>query len=308
MLALLAAASIGLAQALPKVDFVNGNGLPAMSAAFRGELARLGYKANLELRIVELRVGTDDLPRYLAELGTRDVDVVTVTALPLALAVMKARPDQKIVVVTSPAIVQNGLAASMSKPGGRVTGIDELPPGLTSKRLSFLHLAAPRAKKIALLSTTPGAGHEIQLADALAQAKKIGLSAKLYRATTADELTAALKAIGKDGMQAMLNFQGGLSLRFRKQIIDFADKHRIPAIYQATMFAEDGGLMTYAPDLIGQCRTSARLVARILKGESPGNIPITYPVEYLTLNLSAAKRIGLKLPKKLLSQAHRVIR
>lgn len=291
------------AKRLPKVDLLIGKGFPP--DAFRNELARLSYREGKNIRLHFV----DGDPEYFENLKKREVDVVAVSALSFALRVKNAHPGQKMVIVTSPGIVQNGLAKSMAQPGGNITGIDELPSGLTAKRLTLLHMAAPHAKRIALLSTTPGEiSHGIQLADATAHAKKLGLTVKVYRATTDAEVAPALDAIVKDGMQAMLSFQGGLVLKHRNQIVEFVAKHKIPAMYQATMLAEAGGLMTWAPDLKEQFRQSARLVDRILKGENPGDIPIVYPEKYfLTINRGAAKRIGLKLPAKLLAQADRII-
>ncbi len=96
---------------------------------------------------------------------------------------------------------------------------------------------------------------------------------------------------------------------FRRQVIaDFAAAQRLPAIYQATMFAEAGGLMTWAPDLVEQFREAARLAAKVLKGAKPGDIPVKYPPKYfLTVNAGAARKIGLTLPPALLAQADRVI-
>src|SRR5437773_2095053 len=157
----------------------------------------------------------------------------------------------------------------------------ELPPGVTAKRLKLLKIAAPHVSRIALLSTTPGrGGHEVQLADAQQTAVDLGVSVKPYRAASLRELEVALTALVDDGMQGIANFQGGLSVINRQLIVDFAAKHRLPAMYQATMFAEAGGLMAWAPDLEEQYRVAARYVDQILKGASPGDLPIRYPSGY----------------------------
>jgi len=109
-------------------------------------------------------------------------------------------------------------------------------------------------------------------------------------------------------MNGMLNFQGGLSLASRQLIVDFAADKRIPAIYQATLFAEAGGLMAWAPDLVEQFHETARFVAEILEGAKPGDLAVKQPgTYYLTVNSAAAKRIGLTLPAELLAQASRVL-
>jgi len=214
-----------------------------------------------------------------------------------------------LVIVTTPGIVINGLAKTMEHPGGNVTGIDELPPGVTAKRLELLKTAAPAVSKVALLSTTPGrGGHETQLADAQEAATRIGVAVKPYRATSLAELESALASIAADGMNGLLNFQGGLSFVNRQLIVDFAARQRIPAIYQATVFVKAGGLMTWAPDIVEQHREAARYVDKILKGANPGDLPIRYPARYfLSLNNTAAKSLGLTFPPALVAQADRVL-
>ncbi len=106
----------------------------------------------------------------------------------------------------------------------------------------------------------------------------------------------------------MRTFRGGLSLLYRDLIADFAAKHRLPAVYQATMFAEAGGLMAWAPDLEEQYRVAAGYVDQILKGANPGDLPIRHPVRYFwTVNQTAARAIGLTLSPSVLAQADRVI-
>jgi putative tryptophan/tyrosine transport system substrate-binding protein len=163
--------------------------------------------------------------------------------------------------------------------------------------------------RIALLSTTPGkGGHERQLAEAEQAAAALGVSVKAYRPASVSELEAALATIAADARDGLLNFQGGLSLFKHQLVVDFAAAHRLPAIYQATIFAEAGGLMTWAPDLPQQYRTAANYADRILKGAKPGDLPITYPPKYfLTINSRAALGLGLVLPPALLAQADRIL-
>jgi putative ABC transport system substrate-binding protein len=233
-----------------------------------------------------------------------DLELVVIGALLGVLPARAANPSMPLVIVTTPGIVSNGLAKSIEHPGGNVTGIDELPPGVTAKRLELLKAAAPVVSKIALLSTTPGrGGHETQLTDAQETATRLGVEVKPYRAANPAELESALASIAADGMNGLLNFQGGLSVGRRKLIIDFAAKHRIPAIYQAMVISRDGGLMSWAPDLAEQHRDAARYVDKILKGAKPGDLPIRYPDRYfLSLNNTAARNIGLTFPPALVSQ------
>src|SRR5262245_45264325 len=194
-------------------------------------------------------------------------------------------------------------------PGGIYTGIDELPPGVTAKRLRLLKMAAPKVSRVALLSTTPGrGGHEAQLADAEQAARSLRLTVKPYRVTKLSELETALSALVSDGMDGLANFQGALSITNRQLIVDFAAKNRLPAVYQSAFFVEAGGLMAWAPNQEGQYRMAARYVDQILKGARPGDLPIRYPGRYyLTINKSAAQGLGLVLPPALVARADLVL-
>jgi ABC-type uncharacterized transport system substrate-binding protein len=284
---------------------------PEMVEAFKGEFTKLGYRDGVDL-VVEVRVSrpnSADARTQAAELTSLTLDVIVAAALPQALQLRAAEADVRMVITTCPGMVSNGFAASLEHPGGNVTGMDELPPGVTERRLKLLKSAVPTASRIALLSTTPGrGGHETQLAEAERTAAQFGISVKAYRVTSFSQLQPALSAIVGDGMDGLLNFQGGLSLVNRQLIVDFANQHRLPAIYQATLFAEAGGLMAWAPDLNEQFRIAARTVDKIFKGAKPGDLPIQYPDRYyLTFNAATAKAIGLVLAPDLLAQADRVL-
>lgn len=295
---------------VPRLGFLTGNA-PSLVAAFTGELRRLGYvdHENIVLETRLQRPNTPDLDEQAAELARMGLDLVVAGALPQALAVREANPRMPMVIATCPGMVSNGFAESLERPGGIYTGIDELPPGVTARRLELLKAAAPALSRIALLSTTPGrGGHETQLADAERAAPRLGVTVHPYRATTQRELEAALEALLHDGMDGLVNFQGGLSLANRRHIADFAAIHRRPAIYQSEFFIEAGGLMTWAPDQEEQYREAARYADRILRGARPGDLPVRYPTHYaLTLNTGAAFRLGLTLPPALLAQAERVV-
>jgi putative tryptophan/tyrosine transport system substrate-binding protein len=294
---------------VPRIGILSGD-YPTHHEAFLTELRRQGFvdRENVIIEHRIQRVPTEG-PAQAKELAHMPLDFIVVAALPFALRVRRENPNMPMVITTCPGMISNGFAKSLEHPGGIYTGLDELPPGVTTKRLTLLKMAVPSAKRVALLSTTPGVGgHDAQLEDAKRAATALGVTVNPYRATSTEELHLALAAIVRDGMDAMLNFQGGLSIFHMQDIVDFAAEHRLPAIYQATMFAEAGGLMTWAPDLVEQQRVAARLAAQILKGAKPGDLPITHPTGYaLTIHAGAAEKLGMPLPPALLAQAARVI-
>jgi len=259
------------AGSLRRVGFLPGSE-PSLIAAFSDELSRLGYvdRENILLETRISRPNTSDLAVHAAELAHMDLELIAMAALPAALEVRSNNQDIPMVIATCPGMISNGFAASLKHPGGNVTGMDELPPGLTAKRLTLLKTAAPDATRIALLSMTPGrGGHEAQLADAEEAATALGVTVKPYRVTSRNELAPALAAMLDDQVNGLATFQGALALFNRKVIIDFITAHRLPAVYQATLFAESGGLMTWAPDLEEQFRVAARAMStKFLKAPS----------------------------------------
>lgn len=299
-------------QTVPRIGYLGGAGVLGLENVFNEEMATLGYAKGATIHIEQrlARPNTTEVIAMAAELANMDLSLIVAAALPFALEVRKANAKMPMVIATCPGLVSNGFAKSLQHPGGIYTGLDELPPGVTAKRLQLLHTVAPDAKRIALLSTTPGVGgHETQLADAEKTAASLGINVRAYRAASLPELQKALDAMLTDGMNGLLNFQGAVSIANRQLIVDFAAQHRIPAVYQATAFAEAGGLMSWAPDLPQQFRETAHYVDKILKGAKPGDLPAKHPATYyLTLNATAAHRIGVNFPNQVLTEATKVIR
>lgn len=298
-------------QAVPRIGYLGGAGVLGLENVFQQELATLGYIEGKTIHIEQrlARPNTTEGVGMAAELANMDLSLIVAAALPFALAVRRANATMPMVIATCPGLVSNGFAKTLEHPGGLYTGLDELPPGVTARRLSLLHTVVPDAKRIALLSTTPGVGgHETQLADAEKTAARLGLNIRAYRAASLPELQNALDDILSDGMNGLLTFQGAVSIANRQLIVDFAAQHRIPAIYQATAFAEAGGLMAWAPDLVQQFREAAHYVDKIVKGAKPGDLPAKHPAKYyLTVNATAADKIGVRFSKQLLAQADKVI-
>lgn len=296
---------------VPRIGYLASEGFPDLVAAFREELARRGYTQGKNI-IIEARFIPRDASDSLgiaSELAKMNLALIVAGSLPSALAVRAANPAMPMVIATCPGMVSNGFAQTLERPGGSYTGMDELPPGVTARRLQLLKTAAPRVTRVALLSTTPGrGGHEAQLADAESAAPGLGVEVMAYRAASLAELRRALDQIASADMNGLLSFQGSLSIINRQLIIDFATEKRIPAVYQATRFVEAGGLMAWAPDLVEQYREAARLVDAILRGARPGDLPIKHPERYyLTVNLGAAAKIDLTLPNNLLAQATTIL-
>jgi putative ABC transport system substrate-binding protein len=293
-------------QRVPRMGFISG-AEPSLVSAFEDEMRTLGYVpgANIEIEMRLGRANTNDLAVHTAELAGMDLDFVVVAALPHALAMRRANPGMPMVIITCPGMVSNGFAESLERPGGIYTGMEELPSGVTRRRLEVLKRAVPSVSRVALLSTTPGVGgHETQVEEAELAAKELGVVTRAYRASSLAELRAALEAIRSDRMDGLVNFQGGLSVGNRQVIVDFAAAHRVPAVYQSHLFVESGGLAAWAPDQSVQYRMGARLADQIIKGRRPGDLPVRHPEPYLLhLSKSAAAAIGVTLSADLVAEA-----
>lgn len=302
---------ISKTRTIPRIGFLLGVGYPELDAAFTDELHKLSFIEGQNITIEKRfsKPNSSDGITMAAELAQMDLSLIVAGALPFALEVRKNNPKMPMVIATCPGMISNGFAESMEHPGGIYTGMDELPKGVTSRRLQLLKDVAPSATRIALLSTTPGTGgHEIQLSEAEKVAATLAIEVKPYRAGSLQQLEKALKDLVSDGMNGILSFQGGLALANRELIVNYAEQNKIPGIYNATLYAEAGGLMSWAPDLLQQYREAAHYVSEILKGAKPGNLPVKHPEKYyLTLNASAAKKIALTFPENILAQATRVL-
>ena len=297
-------------QNIPRIGFLSGAGAMKLEKVFTDELEKLGFRdgenLNIEMRLA--RPNTSDLGVMATELAAMDLALIVAGSLPIAIEVRKLNPKMPMVLATCPGMVSNGFAKSLEHPGGIYTGMDELPGGVTAKRLQLLKAMVPDAKRIALVSATPGVGgHEAQLAEAEATAEALGLVVKPYRVMSLDDLSKALVEIASDKMDGVLIFQGALTLAIRNMMVDFAIQNQLPVIYQQSVFVEIGGLMSWAPDLQQQFRESAHFVDKILRGARPGDIPIKHPDRYyLTLNKTAAAKIGINIPDELLAEADKV--
>lgn len=291
---------------LPCIGLMIRAGYPEFIAAFSDELARLGFVDGRNV-VIEKRLAKADLsdvPVQAAELTRMDLKVIVVSSSSWADAVVRANPAMPMIIVTSAAMVESGYAHSRERPGGNITGGDELPPGLTGTRMALLKQAAPKVSRLGLLAASENAAYRIQLDDAQSAALRLGLTVKPYLAPSPTAIEQALAAMVADRIDGFVNFQSGFSLAHRQYIVDFAARHRLPAIYQATRFVDAGGLMAWSPDQDEQSREAARYADKVLRGARVGDLPIKYPPRYhLTIDVAAARALGLVLPADLLRRA-----
>jgi ABC-type uncharacterized transport system substrate-binding protein len=277
--------------------------------ALRRRLRELGYVEGknilIDYRYAEGKL--ERLPDLAAELVRLKVDVI-VTAGPAILAAQKAGPTIPIVFGAAPDPVSSGLVSSLARPGGNITGLSQMSPDLDGKRLELLKEAFPKVARVAFL-WQPGWRGNLALTDMEAAAKALGLKLQSLEVQSLDDFDSAFARAKRDGAQALITTAGGIISTQQRQVLDFAAKNRLPAIYHNSEFVEAGGLMSYGPSQTDLFRRAADFVDRILKGTKPADIPVEQPTKFeFAINLKAAKQIGVTIPPKVLAQADRVIK
>ncbi len=202
--------------------------------------------------------------------------------------------------------VRDGFAASLTRPGGNITGVASLPAEVLGKRLELLKAAVPGLSRVGVLW---GADFDPRTAEELeAAARALGLELLRFEARDPKDLDDAVGAAAKARVGALLVPGSPMFVQHRGQIADLVAKHRLPSISLWRQLAEAGLLMTYGPNLADEFRRAAAYVDRILKGAKPGDLPIEYPTKYeLVINLKTAKALGLTIPQSLLLRADEVI-
>ncbi|PYP99506.1 MAG: hypothetical protein DMF83_30505 [Acidobacteria bacterium] len=203
--------------------------------------------------------------------------------------------------------VETGLATSMARPGGNITGVADFVSPI-GKHIEFLKQVAPRLKRVAVLQNPAGNQTEVQLRQSREVARALGLELYAVGARTPQELDAAFASIVADRSGALAVLADGLFTIHRARIAEFALKARLPAIYARREFAEAGGLMSYGSSLSEQYRLVANLVDKILRGAKPADLPVEQPGRFeLVLNVKTAHALGLTIPPSLLLRADRVL-
>ena len=278
-------------------------------AAFRQRLRELGYVEGkntvIEYRYAEGRL--DRLPDLAAELVGLKVDVI-VTVGPANTAAMKATSTIPIITTGSSDPVGDRLVSSLARPGGNITGNSLMFPELDGKRLELLYEAFPKVSRVAFLW---GSGYERgnpALKDVEPLAKALRLKLVSVEVRSLDDFESAFARAKREAVQALVTSADPRINTKQRQVLDFAAKNRLPAIYGTSQFVEAGGLMSYAPSYRDLYRRAADFVDKILKGAKPADIPVEQPMKLeLVINLRTAKQLGVTIPPDMLMWADEVI-
>jgi putative ABC transport system substrate-binding protein len=277
---------------------------------FAQTLRDLGYVEGRNLTIENLSSDGryDQLPALAAELVRRKVDVIVAPAAQNVIAARQASATIPIVMVGVGDPIGSGLAASLARPGGNVTGTSFLTSAMVGKQLEMLALIVPQARRLAILvnPTNPGMGLLLEQAKSATQA--LGVQLQAVEARSAGELDAAFATVTRERAGGVfVPWDGTFIVRLR-QIVSLAARARVPVLYGERGYVEAGGLACYGPSAIESNRRAASYVDKILKGARPAELPIEQPTQFeLVINLKTAKALGLTVPPSLLARADQVI-
>jgi len=299
---------------IPRVGLLVGGSASSDAVrieSFRQGLRELGYVDGKNIN-VEPRYAAGNSDR-LGELATAlvrlPVDVI-VTAGPTATGAAK-KVTNTIAIVMAQDIdpVGAGFVATLARPGGNITGLSRLAPELSGKELELLKETIPPLSHVAVLGTSSQPGTAQELKEIELTAKAIGVQSQYLDISTQKDIKPAFRSASKGHAGALLLISGPILFVERREIIELAAKSRLPAMYFAREFVEDGGLMTYAANVTDLWRRAATYVDKILKGAKPADLPVEQPTRFeFIINLKTAKQIGLTIPPNVLARADKVIK
>jgi putative ABC transport system substrate-binding protein len=301
--------------AMPVVGYLSSSSPeanPHMLAGFRKNLSEVGFVEgrNVAIEYRWARNEYDRLPELAADLVRHEVAVIAApNGTPPALAAKAATTTIPIVFATGGDPVQIGLVASLNRPGGNITGFNSLNAELTAKRLGLLHDLVPSATRFAALVNPDNSFiAETMIKEVEAAAPSIGGQIEIVAARTSRDLDSAFASLVKKRADALLVAQDQLFTQRRVQITMLATRHVLPVLYAQREIVEAGGLMSYGIDLTDQYRQVGIYVGRILKGETPADLPVLRATKFeFVINLQAARTLGINVPPGLLAIADEVI-
>jgi ABC-type uncharacterized transport system substrate-binding protein len=300
--------------AMPVIGFLSGASpgpFAHLVAAFRQGLQEAGYtegqNVTIEYRWAEGQY--DRLPSLAADLVHLPVAVIAATGGSVAARAAKAATATIPIVFSSGADpVKVGLVASLSRPGGNVTGVHVFIGALDPKKLGLLRELAPQATLVGALLNPNVEDFQVRLADLQEAARTVGQQIHILSASTEGELDTAFAALSQIGAGALVVSADAFFNSRRDQIVALAARYAIPAIYETREYAVAGGLMSYGTSLTESYHQVGVYTGRILKGAKPADLPVFQLTKFqFVLNLKTAKALGVKISDNLLSLADEVI-
>jgi putative ABC transport system substrate-binding protein len=276
----------------------------------RDGLRELGYMEGKNL-VIDARwsEGTDQqLARDAGEFVRLNVDVIVTHGTPAGLVAKQATTTIPIVVATAADFVGAGLVASLSRPGGNITGTNDQAGEVLAKQIDLLGEAIPGLQRLAVLwyAANPSGARAARAMQTAARRRNIQVTP--LSVVRPEDVHKAVETGRRERVRALVIVNDAWSLSNRARIVEAALASKLPAVGVSRLVAEAGALMTYGPDLPGVYKQAAVLVDKILRGTKPADIPIQQPTKFeFVINLKTAKALGLTIPPSLLARADQVI-
>ena len=299
---------------IPRIGFQLDAPVSAMTArteAFRQGLRELGYIEGKNI-IIEWRSSEGKIERrseLAAELVRLKVDVIVSAGPTVTRVVKEATSTIPIVMAQDTDPVASGFVASLARPGGNITGLSALAPEMSGKQLDLLQQIIPRLSRVAVIGNSTNPGDAQALRETVLAAGSFEVYLRYLDVLDPKDIEIVFRDAAKGRAEAILVLGNPILNVNRKQIVDLAVKHRLPATYARPEYVEAGGLMYYGTNYNDLLRRASTYVDKILKGAKPADLPVEQPTKFeFIVNLKAAKQIGLKIPPHVLAKADRVIK
>ena len=279
--------------------------------AFIQGMKDLGYIEGKTI-LIEWRWAGDTverMPELTTELVKMNPDMIVANGTPANKALKAATKMIPIVMAVVGDPFGTGLVQSLARPGGNLTGLSIVAPNLSGKRVELLGEITPRASTVAALVNPNNPVHRGELQETEDAARSSGKQIQAINISYANTLEDGFSAMRRSRVRALIVLTDPIFYSMRGQIVDHAVKNRLPAMYFGSEFADEGGLMSYGPDMTELFRHAASYADKILKRVKPGDLPVEQPTKFeLVINLKTAKQIGLTIPPNVLARADKVIR
>jgi putative tryptophan/tyrosine transport system substrate-binding protein len=283
---------------------------PELRAVFSEALRDLGWIEGKNI-IIERRYAEDQLdrlPELTAELVRLKVDVIVASGTLAPLAAKRATTTIPIVMSAAGDPLGSGLVASLARPGGNVTGLSSMVTDIGAKRLELLKELLPRVSRVAVVWNAVNPYSRLVFKETERAATSLDIQLQSIEVRGPDHFAIAFDALARERPDALISVDDPLIFGRRKQVMDLAASHQLPAIHGLREFVHAGGLMSYGTSLDELTRRAAGYVDKILRGAKPADLPVQQPTKFeLVINLKAAKALGITLPPSLLARADEVI-
>jgi putative ABC transport system substrate-binding protein len=300
---------------LPRVAFLSASTPVANAtrlAAFRTSLRELGYLEGDNI-LLEYWYGEgqlDHMSELAAELVRLNVDVIVTAAPAPTRAVQATTAAIPVVMAYDPDPVGNGFVTSVARPGGNITGLSSLAPGISGKQLQLLAELVPALSQVAVLGTSvlPELALDPRSKEVERTARVLGVQVRYAHVRDPAEMEIAFREARREQADAVIVFASPILEADRPRVVDLAAQSRLPTIYPVPEFVEAGGLLSYGVSFVDLYRRAAIYVDKILKGASPAELPVEQPMRFdFVINLKTANALGLTIPPHVLLQATEVI-